>query len=303
MTFGVLPSGFNTPKLADILEDVQSRNAEHFGVDFIQTDESPAGQLNALFARYGADVWAVLADIYSSLDPDLATGFRLDILGRLRFLERNGLTDAEFAKVITNVGKADVHLRPAVNAVRTVEGVTYARLFENSTHLQDPVTLIPPHSVCFVVVGGDDGLIAQEIFEHTVSGIGLYGNTARSVNDGELCRRLVFLRPTIVDPAIVVTVAGTGPNCEAPSASEVKSAIVETLHYTSSGGLENGQSITLEDISRSLSSIGYGRAVSLEVSYSSGDVSLGYQAPGKYVPMPFTHLVSVSSSLIEVRYG
>lgn len=73
---------------------------------------------------------------------------------------------------------------PAVETriLEEVPNVSYCRCYENDTDATNSDG-IPPHSVEVVVVGGDNSLIAEKLFEVKSGGIGTYGDITVSVLD------------------------------------------------------------------------------------------------------------------------
>lgn len=252
-TYGVVPTGFARKPLSVILEEIEAANRVAFGNGVIQDAESPLGQLNGVFAEASAKLWENAEGAYQSYDPDQAEGTRLEVLARLRLLERAlGESDAAFRQAITNAGRARIDMADLVRAIRGITGVTYAAAFVNDSNATD-ANGIAPHSVSVAVLGGDDALIAQAIRTYVVPGVGTDGNTRSDINVDGLCRTIFFTRPTIkrVVLSLTVSVSADRNGCPPPSAVAMKTAIVEEL----SGDAQplNGFDVTMHLLRTALS--------------------------------------------------
>ena len=82
--YGVQSEGFVRKPLSIVLAEIESALITEFGPGFVQTPQTPMGQINGIFAEAVAKLWEHAEDIYQSYDPDQAEGTRLDTLGRLR---------------------------------------------------------------------------------------------------------------------------------------------------------------------------------------------------------------------------
>lgn len=84
--YGVTPEGFSIKRLQEVLE--QNRlYAEQVFADLVEdgeavdtTDSSTIGRLTKLVAPSSAELWEVAQEVYSSLDPEKATGDSLDVV-------------------------------------------------------------------------------------------------------------------------------------------------------------------------------------------------------------------------------
>lgn len=243
--WGVNATGFNPKNYSTILAELQAAFVQAFGPGIILTDESPAGQIAGLSASFATDLWAALQDVYSSYDPDQAEGLRLDSLAKLRLLNRGaGATDAELRLALSNEGRAHIDVADIVTALKSVAGVSYAKVFVNDSDVVD-ANGVSPHSVWAVVSGGDDAAVAEVLRLYIVPGVGSGGNTNVSVTLGGYCRTLAFTRPTFV-PVTIRLVVNRSPDkkgCPAPSLAGVQAAVYNYL--TATNPPENGDDITL----------------------------------------------------------
>lgn len=244
-TYGVVSTGFSRKPLNTILAEIEAANIELFGPGFIQTSQSPAGQLNGLRADAIAGAWEIGEEAYQSRDPDQAEGVNLDILARLRLIARVvGESDESLRQAITNAGVASIRDADFYRAVVNVSGVTWAKIYSNDTGSTD-ADGIAAHSVCVAALGGADADIATVARQYIVPGISSYGNTVVSTEIEGFCRSISIMRPTEIGIKIAVTVSKTNgaDGCPPPS----NAAIAQTLYggLTGAGRPANGQDITL----------------------------------------------------------
>ena len=86
-------------------------------------------------------------------------------------------------------------LESIVGGILELSGVTEVKAYENDTGLTDELGL-PPHSVAFVVKGGDATTVANEIFVRKAPSMITYGSTAIDVFDVQGIKRVIrFYRP------------------------------------------------------------------------------------------------------------
>lgn len=248
--FGVTPTGFIRKPLDNIIADYDSSARSVFGQNVIVDPTSPLGQLLGLFALLHAQNWELAEDTYQSLDPDQAEGLRLDQVGRIRGVVRPmGESDATYRRRITNFGRADLHLRPLINAVAAVDDVQYVRVWENATSSTDS-NGIPAHSLVVAVIGGSNALVAEAIYNETVAGIGLGGNTLVEIEDfGGHCRTIAIQRLTQVPIKIEMDVrVRSFQGCVAPDTEAIAAKLEELLGFEADFGFVNGEDVTQQRI-------------------------------------------------------
>lgn len=237
--YGVTPTGFVRKPLAVILSEIEARNRTEFGANVIQTPESAQGQINGALADLAAKHWELSEDVYQSIDPDQAEGYRLDMLGRIRLLQRaESETDISYRQGVTNAGEARIDVQDIARAVASIPGVTYSHIFENNDVVTDDNGQ-PAGSVAVAVTGGADNDIANTVRAYVVPGVKLYGNLAISgIIDG-YCRTLRIIRPieVMVDLTVKVRLFNDAAGCPPPSTSAIQAALVEGLY------LVNGETI------------------------------------------------------------
>ncbi|ODN41080.1 baseplate J/gp47 family protein [Piscirickettsia litoralis] len=122
----------------------------------------------------------------SSTNPSAA------ILGREKESDTEILLRRNSSLKILGSGSVD-----AISAaVRQLDGVTNAYVFQNTTDQTDANNL-PPHSISAIVLGGNEQEIAQTIFNEKSGGIPTYGSIELKVTDSNGDTQLSrFSRPT-----------------------------------------------------------------------------------------------------------
>lgn len=228
MNYGVIPTGFNRKPLAVTLAEIEARLITEFGPDFIQTSQSPMGQINGLMADIITEVWEQAEDVYQSYDPEQAEGTRLDILGNLRLIRRNGIDDDQYRRAITNIGQGRVDVQDLARALRGIDGVTYAQVFVNQTGEVTPDGL-ESGTVSVAVIGGDDQEIAEVLRRYVVPGVNTYGNEQVTTNIDGYCRAMSIVRPREVEVTVQVRVQRTADlqNCPPASLTAVAARLQE----------------------------------------------------------------------------
>jgi hypothetical protein len=83
------PTGIVLPTEAEILAGVNEDQSGAFGGDVNPDPKTPQGQLATSTTAIIADKNSVIAELVDQVDPDNATGFMQDAIGRIYFLNRN----------------------------------------------------------------------------------------------------------------------------------------------------------------------------------------------------------------------
>jgi hypothetical protein len=192
-------------------------------------------------------LWEFAEDVYQSYDVDQAEGSRLNILAKIRLMDRmTGESDADFRKAITNQGRARVDVQDLARAVTNVDGVTYCHVWVNDTSLLDQVTGLPGGTLCVAVLGGSDQEVGEAIRRFVAPGISLYGNTYITTVTEGYCRTLVILRPYLV-PVLMninIRVRKDVYGCPPPSIMSMEEALLEALAPGGSHQMLNGDDVT-----------------------------------------------------------
>lgn len=287
--YGVVSTGFSRKPLSVILAEIEAALITEFGTGVIQTSQSPLGQINGIFAEAVTKAWELSEDAYQSLDPDQAEGVRLDILGRVRRIQRAaGQSDESFRQTITNAGQARIDLQDVNRAIAALDGVTYSKVWT-----RDDTDSIPTGSnLCIAVTGGDGDEIAAAIRAYVVPGMTLYGNTTiESTIDG-YCRSFRILRPIDVPVTIEVTVRTfrDALGCPPPSSSAIKAALVNDLY------LLNGENISFFNIRQIIESA----FSNVEVVSINGERDGISQSDNQPVSIGFIERASLASDDVTV---
>ncbi|QJD54328.1 tail protein [Aminobacter phage Erebus] len=244
MTYGVTATGFQRKPLPIILAEIEAQLVTEFGPEVVQTPQSPLGQVNGLMTDIITELWEFLEDVYQSYDPDQAEGNRLDILAKLRLLQRaGGEMDDSFRQAITNADRARNDVQDLARAVQGVNGVTYSQVFVNDSNATD-ANGMPSGTVAVAVLGGDDEEIASQMRRFIVPGVTTYGNLEVSTNEDGYCRSLRVIRPILVPVKLQVDVrlGKDFRGCPPPSSAAIRSALLEG--FAGSRMLLNGDDLT-----------------------------------------------------------
>lgn len=238
--WGVTPQGFRRPPMSVIKAWVETDMMTVFGPDVIQTAQTPLGQYNGLMIETLTRLFEFAEQIYLSNDPDQAEGIALDILGRIRLLQRGvDETEEDFRRAISNNDRARVDVQDLVRAVRNVAGVTYVEVFLPEDGQLDEFT-VPPMTVAIAVEGGDDQELATVIRDYLVPGVNTFGNASVTGEIDGLCRTFHITRPvaTRVTLQINVRTMKDRNDCAPPATSDMRRVIAEEMN------LRNGEDIT-----------------------------------------------------------
>ena len=242
--YGVTAAGFNPKTLAEQLAEIEIEEQAVFGAAIQLAPQTPLGQLNGVFADALAEMWEIAQDLYGSFDIDQAVGPRLDALGKLRRLARlPSQSDSDYRLALAQSDYGKTKTRRIRSILLNVPGVTAAQVIENSTQFT-AYNGLNPHSLAISVVGGDDAEVASVIWENTVAGIGLQGNTEVQIASDGYCTLVRFIRPDEIPLCVEIDLSIHSSQCDC--ATEEISAIVSNLQQQLSGvcGMLGGTIIT-----------------------------------------------------------
>jgi uncharacterized phage protein gp47/JayE len=122
-SYGVTATGFVRKPIETILDELATDQKAALGAGFDVSTQSPAGQLNGVFATQLDELWEVAEAVYSSIDPDKATGTALAALAALSGTIRRAATKSTVTgKVNLNAG-----VTLAAGAIASVSGDPTAR--------------------------------------------------------------------------------------------------------------------------------------------------------------------------------
>jgi hypothetical protein len=290
-TYGVTSSGFVRKPLAQILADIEAKAAspDLFGPGVIQTPESPLGQLNGLMASIATTAWEIAEATYQSLDINQAEGARLDMLGRIRLLERApGEFDPTFRADITNAGRANIEIADLARAVRNTTGVLWSQVWINDRGATDENGQ-DAHSICVAAIGGDDDALAAALLAYVVPGISSHGNTPVQVVEDGFCRTVYLMRPTVVPIGFTLHVKAVPDKfgCSPPSNPQIASIIADYL--AGADRPANGVDMTIAMLNRIISCL-FSNVEIVEATVSRPDLGESYDLP---YPLAFDQIASV----------
>lgn len=272
--YGVIPEGFNIKPLAVIVAELENALLTEFGPQFIQTSQSPAGQLNGVFSEGESKTWELAQEVYQSLDPDQAEGLRLDMLGKIRRIRRFASeSDESYRKALTNEGRARIDLQDVERALAVIPGVSYFQVWTREDSDQIPAET----PLCVAISGGDGDAIAQVLRSYVAPGITLFGNTVvESIIDGR-CRSFPILRPLDIPLTLQILVKRERDSvgCAPPSVAAIKSHVLENLYFL------NGENVTFYKVRQIIET----QFANVEVVSFSGGRDGGIFAPN--VPVTF----------------
>lgn len=291
--YGVLPTGFSRKPLPTILQEVEAKLITQFGPDIIQTSQSPLGQINGMISDLASQLWEMFEATYQSYDPDQAEGARLDMLGRVRLIQRGvGESDESYRKAITNVGQGRVDVQDLQRAIFGLTGVTYAQVFVNDTDSDDD-NGVPPGSVSLAVIGGDDDDIAAAYRRYIVPGVQTYGNVRINSNIEGYCRTFNLVRPAAVPITITLTVhlERDRAGCAPPSTSAIRAGLLEDWAV-----MLNGENVSWATVRKMVE----GRFPNVEVVSIVGERDDIVFAPNSTVPINFFEIATLAAADVYI---
>lgn len=252
MVFGVQPTGFVLPTLAEILDEIEQSNVEIFGPGIIQTPQSEWGQWNGLRAERIRLAWEIGLNAYQSYDPDQAEGIPLERLAAIRLIGRQpGETDASLAQAITNAGIANTRDADFYRAIADLDGVTWVRIDANDSRETNSLG-IEATSVAVSALGGDDEAIASVARRYIVPGVNSFGNTRVETAIDGFCRTITINRPVELPITLELDIYKLSDIGGCPP--DPTQAIVEELVANLSGSNRprNGVPLTKHIVARAL---------------------------------------------------
>lgn len=296
MDYGVVPTGFQRKRLPEILAELEAAMVANFGPGVIQTSQSPLGQLNGMFADISSDFWEVAEDAYQSFDVDQAFGPRLDMLAKLRRMARSdGEGDAAFQSRITNQGQADIRLTANISRLAALSGVSFAWAIENATSTTSALGM-PPHSVAYSVLGGDDETIGEAVYQLSVPGIELVGNTPISIVADGFCRVVRFIRPVLVRVRVEVDVRAipSSTGCAPPNVGVLTQRLIAA--FAGGLGFKNGEAVTKARVKSEAGKLAALEIVDVRLARVSNVIE------ADTLPMGLYELPVIASPDVVVRY-
>lgn len=237
-TFGVTAAGYVRKPLATTLSDIEEGVRDALGAGVVQTPQTHIGQLNGLIADIVAEIDQKGLDVFQSNDPAQAEGNNLDTVAKLRFMARGASNDEAFRKRVINANVTRYENADFVDAVKSIDGVTFARVVVNesgATFAHGQVN----GSVALIVTGGDDTQIITAIKKYVIPGISTYGDDViDGVIDG-VCWSANITRPSHVAVTVNIDariIAGRS-ECPPPTAAAISQIITEGWNESRVNGM------------------------------------------------------------------
>jgi uncharacterized phage protein gp47/JayE len=151
-------------------------------VDYVTIGEGGTAEINANCTVKGP-VDTGTGTVISVLTP--VSGWTAVTNGETLVVGALDETDAELRErqQKSTAYTARCHIEAIYAAIANVEGVTYCRVYQNDTLVEDARTL-PAKSIAAIVLGGVDEDIAEAIFYRVGPGISYYGNLPDNEDKG-----------------------------------------------------------------------------------------------------------------------
>jgi uncharacterized phage protein gp47/JayE len=92
--FGVVPTGFNSKTLEEILTEIQDSQLANISPTLDLATESPLGQINGIVSAQLRELWELAEACYHGFDPDGAVEAQLTVLSLLTGTERRPATNS-----------------------------------------------------------------------------------------------------------------------------------------------------------------------------------------------------------------
>lgn len=122
-SYGVTDEGFVDKPLEDILTELETEQKANIDPGFDVSAQSPAGQINGIFASKLRELWEVAQAAYNSVDPDSAIG---QALTRLSLISGT-VKEAATKSTVTATVNLNAGVTLAAGAVASVSGNPTAR--------------------------------------------------------------------------------------------------------------------------------------------------------------------------------
>lgn len=295
MNYGVQPIGFNRKPMSVILSELEAAMIAEFGPDVVQTAQSPLGQLNGLMTEAIALTWEIAENTYQSFDIDQAEQLRLNTTAKLRRLERlPGETDGAFRLRISNEAQADIKLVANIQRLSALDGVTWVSARENATSEVSALGM-PPHSVAYAVLGGDDGEVGYAVYQLSVPGVEMVGNYLVNIVADDYCQQALYIRPEIVPVRVAIDVkALPDPSgCAPPNIGTIADAFIAA----SAKAYRNGDTVTVAQQEARLGALGLNLdIVDIRIARASDVIE------AESLPTTIFELPVIVAPYVEVRY-
>jgi uncharacterized phage protein gp47/JayE len=149
MSFGLTVDGFKIKRLADVKAEIQQRFRDEFGDNIDLSDETPEGQMIAIFAERESLLWELAQNVYNSQYPIPAEGRSLDNVVAITGTTRR---EAQFSRVVDGVARGTNGTVVPAGTIISVQGNSSARfivqqdttinIVDGATFKSGPIELI-----------------------------------------------------------------------------------------------------------------------------------------------------------------
>lgn len=129
MSFGLSASGLKIKRLEDILSEIRQDFIDEFGDNIDLSDETPEGQMIAIFADREAQIWELVQKVYDSQYPATSEGRQLDNVVSITGTARQG---AKFSIVEKGVAYGEEGTVIPSGTIISVQGNANARFLTQS---------------------------------------------------------------------------------------------------------------------------------------------------------------------------
>ena len=178
-------NGIHLPTYEDRLADLSETYRSIFGNEAELSPPVPDYQLLSLFCKALDDASAMVLQVCNARNPMYATGAYLDaLLPQYGLIRGEGETDASLRARIRQRLQMSCSdpLGNILRDAKELESVWSVKAFVNDTDTADS-NGIPPHSLAFVLDGGNTENFARVIHENKAPGIAAWGSTTVDVTD------------------------------------------------------------------------------------------------------------------------
>jgi hypothetical protein len=121
MTYGLTPTGFVIPTLAEIRTEINDEVFSLFGASVDVSDNDPLGQLIGIMSERELLLWELGQTLYAAMDPAAATGTLLDALCALTGTVRREALGSIAALVLTGTAATSIAAGNTVSVTTTNE--------------------------------------------------------------------------------------------------------------------------------------------------------------------------------------
>ncbi|MEM7651874.1 MAG: hypothetical protein AAF220_01710, partial [Pseudomonadota bacterium] len=274
---------------------IENRVIAQLGGGIIQSSQSPLGQINGVVADLTRELWELAEEVYGSYDPAQAEGSRLDQLGHIRLIQRNGRSDGQYRQILMNEGVLNFGTADFQRSLQGVPGVTFSHVSVEDTGDLSPRPF-EDGVIAACVIGGDENQVAEVIRRFVVPGITTYGNVRVQTEIEGISRSVSILRPTEVAVSGTIRIKDSGRNGIVPSATTVKSTVVNGW----AARRINGLAVTDYHI-RSIIEAAHPAAEF--VSWNGTREGTDSETQVSDVEIPFIEIASIAVDDLEVQIG